>query len=569
MLRGNRQADFRTVRPVTAPAPAATLESLWAKLPRTEGGFVTIDYRRETPPDDVAFALWLDNGGVHVLVRAATGSTGGVRTLKPGEEGQISYADSLEIMLDPLHNHMDYLWIHWAAGGKRRAAKKQVCEFSLRCDFAKKEEGLPNEPWTLQEEMADDAWYSLVVLPLDMPGMEGAAESATWGFNLVQRRWIGRRLFEPAWSLPAMRTHAPWDFGEVLLKPSALAVRDLDFGEVYHDWNVLRVNVENTSGATAEATARVRSHCPTLESKAEKPLSLAPGETRQVELRFELDSREWRRQDIVFALDEGGQRTYKAQFAAGHNPRHGGACLILKHGVRWFDSPPPRNPDPGTPDFPAAKRRYVLWHLPDFPEPGWWGGPQRDWILRDRRSPLEVNLLADDAFEQLGDAVAERFGTDADRVVAATMLVHRLMIYSPTGRNFAQFLNPIGALRQAATICSGFTCVAHGLFSALPRMDGGRGYESLYAAAHHHTIISVKVDGLWTLVDPTLGAFHYTRDHLRLASVEELVADPELAEGTILGRREDYAGAMARSLAWYPTLPYPPLTPTGEGEMKP
>ncbi|HRU07527.1 MAG TPA: hypothetical protein P5137_17325, partial [Candidatus Brocadiia bacterium] len=120
--------------------------------------------------------------------------------------------------------------------------------------------------------------------------------------------------------------------------------------------------------------------------------------------------------------------------------------------------------------------------------------------------------------------------------------------------------------RHGATICSGFTCALNGLLTGIPRVDGGRGYPSVYTAAHNHTIISVDLPHGRTIVDPTLGAFHYNAANTRLATTEELRANPGLSARSILGREKDYEDAP-HMLQWYTSLAYPPLTPSGEAEL--
>jgi len=568
MLRGNRQAGFRTVRPLASPPlPAATLETLWRQIGEVERGFTTIDHLRQPPPEDTAFALWEEPEGLAVLVRASIVATGGVRpSPSEADNEEIALADSLEIMLDAGHDHMSYLWLHYEAGGVRRGVRRQVSEATLRCDHGEKDEALPDSAWSLRSEVTADAWFSLVRIPSALTDSLSKGNRAAWGFNVAQRRWIGRQLVESAWNPVATRSHTPWDFGEVLLQRSNLAVRDLDFGEVYNGWNRLRVRVENTGATAAQARARVVARSCVHESRAAAPLSIEPGEERWTELRFELDTREWRLQEIAFELEEAGKTVYAARYAAAHSTRHSGGCIVAKHGARWFEGAKPRNPRPDDPDFTVKKRSYILAKLPDFPEAGFWGGPQRDWILRDRRSPLTVNLLSDRVLEDLGEIIAERFATDDERVAAATMLIHRLMIYSGTGCQFAKYLGPLGTLRHGATICSGFTCALNGLLAAVPRVDGGRGYPSVYTGAHNHTIISVDLPHGRTIVDPTLGAFHYNASNTRLATTEELRADPGLSARSILGREKDYEDAP-HMLQWYTSLAYPPQTPSGEAAL--
>jgi len=56
--------------------------------------------------------------------------------------------------------------------------------------------------------------------------------------------------------------------------------------------------------------------------------------------------------------------------------------MRLKHGARWFEGAPPRDPAPSDPAFQIKKRRYVLSRL--FPR------DRRHRLLRPaRRTPLD------------------------------------------------------------------------------------------------------------------------------------------------------------------------------------
>ena len=65
--------------------------------------------------------------------------------------------------------------------------------------------------------------------------------------------------------------------------------------------------------------------------------------------------------------------------------------------------------------------------------------------------------------------IAERFPTDEERVIAATLLAHRMVIYSPVGSRVQNSLSPLASLRYGTTICSGYTCVAAGILEASPK----------------------------------------------------------------------------------------------------
>jgi hypothetical protein len=333
----------------------------------------------------------------------------------------------------------------------------------------------------------------------------------------------------------------------------------LDFGEVYQDWNALKFCVENLSDRSRRIEARLHAWCKGHDFRRKLKMALKPKQTNNGETRFELDAREDRRQDIELILYERRRAVYIARFSAGHNPHHGGACMVSKHGVRWFEGKLPANPRPSDPFFQVKKRRYILSRLPDFPEMGWWGGPAGDWILRDRRgSRVKFNLLSDRILEELGDMIAGLFPTDEERVIASTLLTHRMVIYSVYGSTLQCLLSPLGSLRHGVTICSGYTCVEHGILSGIPRTDGQRGYRSWYTCAYNHTILRVELPEYCTLVDPTLGGFHYTRDNSRLATEEELSRNPALSLGTLANREKDYGPEASHTLLWYGDLPYPP-----------
>lgn len=561
MFRGNSRQGFRVTTPLpTPPADAASIAERWQGVRHAERDFRTIDSLQAIPEEETAFAVWLEDDALVVLIRAEITATGSVRPgASYGNIEDIPRNDSLEIMLDPSHNHRDYLWLQWDSSGARVASRRSVMQFALRCDRVQEDEPIEPDAWSLVSEVTDDAWYSLVRIPLDLIGWQSADDLLTCGFNIVQRRYVGRYLVETSWNPLRGESQSPWDFGELLAAETPCRVAGFDFGEVYHDWNQLELEVQNLATEPQEVTAEIRAWCAGHESGDAATLTLPATGSGQAQLRFELDSREWRYQEIELMLSVDGEVSYRSHFSAGHNPRHGGAIIVLKHGVRWFEGEPPARPEPSDPDFQPKLRRWILGRLPDFPEMGWWGGAKGDWILRDRRgSNLEFNLLSPTILDELGDMIAGLFDSDEERVIAACFLAHRLVIYSPTGARVQAMLSPLASLRQGATICSGFTEVQHAILSGTPRTDGGRGYRSWWTSAHHHTIITVELPGYCTVMDPTLGGFHYIRDNSRLATIEELAADPTLSLGTLVGREEDYGPEPLRDFGWYCALPYPP-----------
>jgi len=542
-----------------------SLSALWKNLPYVERGFKTIDHLQMKPQEETAFALWFDKAGAVILTRAEITATGSVRPgAKDSQADDISNNDSLEIEIDTAHNHTDYLWLHFDSSGVKFATRRNVLQFSLRCDRVQKDEPVPDDKWSVKCETTKDAWYSLVRVPFTLLGMKSADDLVAWGFNIVQRRWVGRMLVESAWSPVPGESQSPWDFGEILAPEAHVQLRMLDFGEVYHDWNALNLSIQNVSEKPVKAEIQLRAWFDGYESKSEQPVSFGAGQTRDLELRFELDSCQWHRQDIELTVREGERLIYRAIFSAGHNPMHGGACMILKHGVRWFNGQAPQDPSPSDPDFARKKRRYILSRLPDFPEMGWWGGPLGDWILRDRRgSDITFNLLSNRILEELGDMIAECFPTDDERVIAATLLAHRMVIYSYVGCRVQVLLSPLASLRYGATICSGYTCVATGILEGTPRTDGKRGYHGYWTNGYNHTFLTVELPKYRTMVDPTLGGFHYIRDNSRLATEEELFNDPTLSRRTLDGNDRDYGTESTRDICWYGYLSYPPSAAPG------
>lgn len=563
MFRTNRQAGFRTAVMLSEPPPSGTsLAESWNAVPCVERGFRTVDHLQAPRDEDNAFAAWFDAEALSVLVRAEITATKGVRSGvgAPGTE-RIAMNDSFEVMIDPAHDHETYLYFNYDSSGLRRAARRRWLHYTLRCDYVDREiEPVPDGAWALINETAAGVWYSLVRVPFRLLGLKGPEDMLAWGFNIVQRRWINDFLIESAWSPVPGQTHSPWDFGELMAPGVSMHPEVLDFGELIQDENALNLRLRNRTPDERMATAELHTWCEGHDERCTRIATLSPGGTVDLRLPFVLDDRVWRRQEIELTVLDGTRPVYRACYSGGHSPGAGGGCMTYKNGVRWLPENPPEDPRPDDPDFHHKKRRFILSRLPDFPEMGWWGGPRGDWLLRDRRgSDLTFNLLSDGLFGELGDWIAGCFPTDEDRVIAAALLTHRLMIYSPHGSRAETWMGPLGSLRHGATICSGFTCAANGILAALPRTDGLRGYRSWHTHVSHHVILSVELPaGYRTLVDPTLGGFFFTRDRSRLATEEELAADPELCRAALHDRDKDYAPDTVRDHGWYGVLPYPP-----------
>jgi len=238
----------------------------------------------------------------------------------------------------------------------------------------------------------------------------------------------------------------------------------------------------------------------------------------------------WSRIRVRIGIErEGGETIYRGDHLFGY---HNG--FMVHFGTPKRPAP---NPEPGDPDFTLRKIQYVKHRLNDFERVNTAQGAPSDFCLRRLDRKVMFNLMHKGVLQRIADYVYRTFDNDTDRLIGANFLVHTpaFMTYAQTPSFVEDLYNPLSVLRHGTAQCGAFADVLEGIVRKL-RMQGSRRCFTTHGLNMHcldgegHCIIVVHYRGKHIPLDPSIGRIFFNRDNTALASVEELVADPELVD---------------------------------------
>jgi len=430
--------------------------------------------------------------------------------------------DRVEILLDLDHDHHDFFLIAVWPSGKSRVKKYMVRENHLAWDrrFVELEGEIEV---SLQAETGPPGWR----FQADINLAANSAEPGGWrvvGLNMVRHRGVGGEE-TTMWCPDHKRVSAPLYFGDLYLGRPPMVVSRVELGSVCWGENhgalqsdsvgavsPVEVTTYNYRGVYRQATFRFG------KGACEFKYHLDPHELMNSALELSIGPVSWGRYEF------GWKRS----------------ILLTHRPTGEFKA---RKPEPGESDYYWKYCRYILDRLPALERASDGLSLAGEGILIDLRS--------NDALEKLAGVVTRRFSTDEDRIAGATFLLCQqgVMVSSSTGAGISQLGDGVAALRVGAAFCDTYGELLRDLILQIENSKGEPfkacvvnfvpGKVNTFGWPHHWLTGVAYREGI-TLIDAELGTVFVEPEKGRLATLEELLERPELADLASYGLSEYY-----------------------------
>ena len=176
---------------------------------------------------------------------------------RPKVHTQYYLSDSVEVFLDPAHDHYHYLQLAIAADGTCVGGRRSRPIDSQRWENKGKPDETPLKPdaWRGEARISSAGWSALFTIPLATLGID-ASYAGPLGFNLGRQRRDGAGEYTQ-WNATHAGAHAPWAFGQLYLRTPCVAVEQIDLGELRLWENRGELLLRNTTPQAVELTLNV------------------------------------------------------------------------------------------------------------------------------------------------------------------------------------------------------------------------------------------------------------------------------------------------------------------------
>ncbi len=360
-------------------------------------------------------------------------------------------------------------------------------------------------------------------------------------------------------------SHSPWAFNDLVFTKKPLEVKSifLDRFQVGVE-NRLEVEVRGLSAKPANYQLCVETFYGkeySWYSSACSSFSLRGRESRKLSLDYTLNDKEWSRFKIRIKIkDDNGNILYRGDYLAGY---HNG---LMVH----FGKPrsPVKNPKQSDTDFTLKKIQYIKSVLPDFERKNTAEGAASDFCLVSTDGKVTFNLMKKGVMKRIADYIYARFDNDIDRLIGLNYLVNipAFMTYAQTPSFVEDVYNPLSILRHNTAMCGSSADVLQGLVEKL-RLNKSKkcfkatGLNMRCLNGEGHCIIVVHYKGKRLPLDPSIGRIIFNRDNSCLASLEEIISDPELVERQVNYYSHYYHSMEKLSFADYGRVVWPENAP--------
>lgn len=222
-------------------------------------------------------------------------------------------------------------------------------------------------------------------------------------------------------------------------------------------------------------------------------------------------------------LDEHGSFIWNGAFPFGFDT---GILVRERFGGQWTD-----RPEPAQEDFLNAFRSFILSRLPNYISKTTREGAPSDFYLADPEGNASVDLSALDALDHVAAMIAERFPNWQDALCAAAMWVHHPCVtrHSSTWSRVSNGASIETIPRLAGCFCGDTTRLTAFLAEKIGDQLGVtlKGL-SMGLRGHLATLVETPIGAV--VIDGMLGLWFHTLDNTRLATLEEMRAQREIAE---------------------------------------
>lgn len=530
-------------------------------------GFRDVDGRPGTR-DGAVRVRWTSAGlRVHVQVRGAR---------LDALAGRDAQAEQVHVTLDTGHGHTHYAHFMAAAGGERKFWRDETSYiqtlFKHQCtDNSMGSADLADPDWSARIEPTGEGYAA--VFDLSWKTLQLRARPPVLGLNV---RIEGRApVYEQLFLAPPRFRLAgdPFTFADLYLGDSPVTIEEIDLGIPTYTANTGRATVRNRTARPVALTLQAENRlamrrCVTRSKPV--PVRLKAREVKAVEFPFYVNPEEKMGgpQKIRLVARQGTVEHFRAIWG---NTYCGPVSAYERYGRAIG---PARNPKPGARDFMLRKNRHLCSRIPQFQRLTTRDGAPSDFFLRAEDGSAEFNLMKPGVLQEVADYIAARFDNDLDRILGLWMLSQAPFFtrHMSWGHRIMEGADPLSLLRGnfagGGGNC-GYHSRAFGGLACHLKLGGrylnAHGSVSLWG----HVISAVGQRGSKAIIDADVGHVFLTRDGRRLATLEEMRANPDVlttAGPGELGRYYTVSDASTRARrsllgeAWLGT--FPPHSPT-------
>ena len=450
--------------------------------------------------------------------------------------------ETIEIFVDPTHDHYHYCQFVLMPDGKQKSSKCWKSCGTQRWEVRGNLEDLSEATWKGSVRVAADRWAAQFTIPYSVLG--GKPEPGRpLGFNVLRSRCeVPWRWYY--WNFTHRGAHSPWGFGDLYLGAApGVHVDKADLGElrlwdnrgvlqlrnVSGEAQTLRLDVAVKTGPKDEQT--FYSHSQAVELSAREPLTAVPFD-------FPFDTRDWKYHALQLSLsDQSGARVWAAAYRVCYET---GWMLHLDDRR---EGPPAPNPAASDPEFLCKKRAYIIRRVPKFERVTTAQGAPSDFTLKAADGSEQFDLMRAGALKRMAGYVYSRYDNDLDRLLGASMFLHQhaLIRYAHVPSCLASRMSPLSIIRLGNAMCGNQNEALCGLLEKMICAATGKPYRTRTVTYHAHVVTVAEFGGKWVQLDASLGRFYFLPGNTVLASMEELIADPALA-----ARESPYIEEMLR-----------------------
>ena len=200
---GQRADLVYPCRPAHKPVAVRTAwdDPAWQGAP-VAGGFVVHPGASGPADPPTHFRARHDAQALYLSVLCYEPDLSTIVTRHKRHDDPVYMDDSVELFVDPKHDHRTYWQLIANAAGARYDSIRQDPSWS--------------GPWQAHAGRCQRGWSLAVTIPFNSLGAPPPAEGTAWGFNCCRNRWKGRQCTWSQWAETAGGFHAPNDFGHLL-----------------------------------------------------------------------------------------------------------------------------------------------------------------------------------------------------------------------------------------------------------------------------------------------------------------------------------------------------------------
>jgi hypothetical protein len=520
-----------TVQPTTRLGVAAQLprvpqnsdDPLWEKVPSL-GSFFMHRPSEGLTRDVEARAAFTDDA---LVVRVVAQG----HPLKKSFVHEFWMIETIEIFVDAQNDHYNYFQFVLMPDGKSKSSKCWKSCGTQRWEVRGNVAELSEATWQGSVSVAADSWAAQFVIPFAMLGGKPAAGKPL-GFNVLRSRCeVPWRWYY--WNFTHRGIHSPWGFGDLYLGAAPFVhVEKADLGELrlWDNRGVLHLRNLKTEAQTLRLDVTVKtgqrdekmfySHSQSVELPAHVPNVAVP-------FHFPFDTRDWKYHALFLTLsDKSGARIWEGAYRVGYETGW------MLHIDDRREGPPVPNPAPGDSDFAAKKRAYIIRRLPKFVRATTTQGAPSDFTLNAADGSVQFDLMRAGALQRIADYIFSRYDNDLDRLLGATFFIHQhaLVAYAHVPTSIATRMSPLSIIRLGNAQCGSQNEALCGLLEKMICSATKAPYRTRTVTYFAHVVAVAEFDGKWVQLDASLGRFYFLPGNTVLASMEELIANPSLAE---------------------------------------